>query len=416
LIDAKGLFYKDCDINVIKYNLLLWVINQTIITINSNSLTSSIRFVNGYIYFRDYCIISKSNWYGKTNREILRAIEKDVNAAVFSSYDDITNDINDSIDFAKVKLDTEDLLQNRKDKIKNIHQIDSKLKHNLSALNARISAFFKKACLKNEEVVELAKTLETLIKLETTVLDNGPDANLCTPWSLLQVQVRYVSLLEEYSNVLNCDINTWYKRVVDTADQHHIITPAVEVMRMNYANFEAHHGLHNQASELYANCEAHLELIANPSVLVIAQMMQLYMNMINHHLDLGNYDTANLLINKVSRHINEWQHKLSETELKVYRCLLVSCRIKQPNQHSLQAIYNEAKELYLSINEIEPQNVPIDFIYDIYLFLPNMISVMCIDHLDNDTWTKGIALFYLDSMKNNLTRCANYLDKLVLAQ
>jgi hypothetical protein len=60
--------------------------------------------------------------------------------------------------------------------------------------------------------------------------------------------------------------------------------------------------------------------------------------------------------------------------------------------------------------------VSIDFIDDIYLFLPNMISVLCIDHLDNVTWTKGIALSYLDSMKNNLTRCANYLDKLVLAQ
>ncbi len=269
--------------------------------------------------------------------------------------------------------------------------------------------------LENEVTEELAWQVIELLKNKEVLIKQLVEKGYNYPQRLLSVQMHAIGVFDSYITRVEQpkEEDELYKRVLSDAKHFGLVEPAIEIIRMNYAN--AYSKVENKlkAQQLYEEAIENLEGMKDGSVIVNRYLTIVYVHLIHLLLEAGNIKETNLKINSLRKHVEK--EGSENVAYLVDKCMLVTVEvavisIKDETQYDkvkvAQAVYERAKEqLELSADSHEYG--------DVYVYLPNIIARYYIDHLQ---YQKGndlvlyvnTALRYLNDCINN---CVNLYKK-----
>lgn len=255
-----------------------------------------------------------------------------------------------------------------------------------------------------KEVVELLRNKEEIVR---KLVEKGYNY----PHRLLSVQMYAIGVFDTYIKKVEQpkEEDELYGRLLEDAERYLLAEPAVEMIRMNYANSFARAETKNQAQQLYEEAIRNLEKMRDGSVMVNRSITIVYVHLIHLLLEAGELNEANIVVNRLRAHVE--REDAENIAYLVDRCMLAAAEVaaisvKDTTQYgkveAAQMVYKQAKEqLKLTADNHEYG--------DVFVYLPNAIARYYIDHFkyqdQKGAWDYiHIALGYLDDCIEN---CVN---------
>lgn len=239
-----------------------------------------------------------------------------------------------------------------------------------------------------EEIANALFTLYVNVKSLTKLPMKSPD-------SVIQTMYYMVSLSDTYGIYQASDYNEdeLYGLIVETADRYNLLSPKIEMMRINYANSFSRKLQHSTANMIYLKAVENIDKFDDTSHYIRCQICIAYTFAIEHFMEV-NIHAAHVyrLLNSYQNKIDSWSR--SGNPFYIGECMYLASKVKcLTEEDNLEEIIHEAETAYENVLNYSPLS-PIHHLYgDIYCYLPNNIAGLCIDSFPHTELQKGRPAF-----------------------
>lgn len=385
-LQCKGDFSVDyTDLNLIKLNLLIWLLGEDLLEIDEetgfsisegwlcfmktpviakDSLSFAANCTDGKVLVRLVGYANKIMMFGQVHRSEIQMTEEDIDRGIAE---------------CQIKGGIIDALN--KDNIGNLKTLNDEIDSQLIQYYPLDSNVRNK-----EDVIKIVKLLNQRIEVGKQLVETGQMSAMAVLRTMRDIVKIHDNFPIEFI-ATKYDIDEHFKKIADFADKHSILNAQVEMMRMNYANSLARDNRNKEALSIYKSVFENIERINDNSPLLIHYISRLYMNYINELLDLGYDGNAYHAILQFKETLNRWraENKLAIDNAPVYESFITSLLLKFGPIGEGGEAYNKYKKLIedafdlskrIKVVEIEEDNID-----DTICFLRIVLSAAVTDHM-----------------------------------
>lgn len=239
----------------------------------------------------------------------------------------------------------------------------------------------------DDKDAEISKALSALyVNVESLT-----KLSLSSPNELLQAMFYMVSLSDIYGiyQVPGYNEDKLYGFIVETADKYNVLSPKIEMMRINYANSFSRNLQHSTANRIYLKAVENIDKFDDASHYIRYQICIAYTSAIEHFMEV------NIHAEYVYRLLNSYQNKIaswsrSGNPFYIGECMYLASKAKcLTEEDNLDEIIHAAEIAYENVLKYSPLS-PLHHLYgDIYCYLPNNIAGLYIDSFPRTELQKG---------------------------
>lgn len=288
------------------------------------------------------------------------------------------------------------------------------IRRDLQRLSQR--ADYMSSHLDGQNIKEYMGVMTALVGLHRKAIEKG----LRTPMDLLTVLFNIVFAHDTYSGKWpsEYDIDEVYGDIVDVADNHAIIQPQVEMIRVNYANSFLRRDDYSTGLQLYEKALRNIDAMSDDSPVMHRLICNLYTLAVHVNMDLCTHSES--LFSLLAR----FRAKLDACEISgcedmigecmYYAAMLRGLPIRKPTMEDMSIVEEAEKRLdaVLQTNLLTSGHPNFD---DLYCYLPNNIMAFYIDrwkYFDESYLEKVLKYYEIEESNAHKSRCPEvYLGK-----
>lgn len=381
----------------IKWNLLIWFLHEALSDVDTRC---GLKFDDDWITFMGIPIIPTKNlnirfdssW--DENRKLIFLLAE-INKRQLSQGCEKLGDGSAPLDFEIISSEINSIEHNQvlankleNDTIYSIKQLLGKVDSRMDALEmSRDNA---------EELFDLNKIRERLLSY---LLKYDPDVAS----DLLSTKFFFTTIYDNFEDLIllkdyNQDLQ--YLDIVSFADKHNLRSPAIEMQRMNYANYLIRHNQPDDAIRNYETARRNLNKFNIQTPLFAQYSFALYVNYIQTLLGLGVADPTAEIIAELEHKLNDWNDSHLIVNLyEVYKVCLYAAKLRFGVDVDLDYGITLLNDIF---KKGFVRKVPIELYDDVYYYFPNTLAAKLIDAqtYENTVTAINILLNSHQRMKN----------------
>lgn len=205
---------------------------------------------------------------------------------------------------------------------------------------------------------------------------------LPSPIEFLQTLFYMISLNDTYEiyHQPNFDEDTLYGLIVSVADKYEVISPKVEMIRINYANSYSRKLQHLAANKYYLQAVENMERFDDSTQYIRYRICRAYTSAIEHLMEVSIH-TENVyrLLEAYRKKIATWSE--SGTPYYIGEGMYWASRLKCLSEgDNLEELIHKAELAYENVLKYSPLSPEHHSYDDVYCYLPNSIAAFYIDN------------------------------------
>ena len=218
---------------------------------------------------------------------------------------------------------------------------------------------------------------------------------LPSPMEFLQTLFYMVSLSDTYSSYrqVSFDEDNLYGLVVSVADKYEVLSPKVEMMRINYANSYGRKLQHSAANKYYLQAVENMDKFDDSTQYIRYLICRAYTFAIEHLMEV-NIHTENVyrLLEAYRMKITTWSE--AGTPYYIGEGMYWASKLKcLSSGDNLEELINKAELAYENVQRYSPLSPEHHSYDDVYCYLPNNIAAFYIDNFPFSELQQGRSAF-----------------------